>query len=52
MIHAAKIAHAHNFIQDLPNGYDTIIGPSGHYLRVDEQYRVAIARALLHDPSI
>lgn len=48
----AKTAHAHNFIKDLPNGYDTIIGPSGHYLRIDEQYRVAIARALLHDPSI
>jgi ABC-type multidrug transport system fused ATPase/permease subunit len=49
---AAKIAHAHHFIQDLPHGYDTIIGPLGHYLRADEQYRIALARAFLHDPSI
>jgi ABC-type multidrug transport system fused ATPase/permease subunit len=52
VIEAAKIAHAHHFIQDLPHGYDTPIGPQGHYLRVDEQYRIALARAFLHDPSI
>jgi ABC-type multidrug transport system fused ATPase/permease subunit len=52
IIEAAKIAHAHHFIQDLPHGYDTIIGPLGHYLRADEQYRIALARAYLHDPSI
>src|SRR5262249_16194076 len=52
IIEAAKIAHAHNFIQDLPNGYDTIVGPLGHFLRVDEQYRIALARVYLHDPSI
>jgi ABC-type multidrug transport system fused ATPase/permease subunit len=52
IIEAAKIAHAHNFIQDLPNGYDTVIGPLGHVLRVDEQYRIALARVDLHDPSI
>ncbi len=52
IIEAAKIAHAHNFIQDLPNGYETIIGPLGHFLRVDEQYRIALARVYLHDPSI
>ena len=52
VIEAAKTVHAHNFIQDLPQGYDTIIGPLGHYLRPDEQYRIALARALLHDPSI
>jgi ATP-binding cassette subfamily B protein len=52
IIEAAKIAHAHHFIQDLPHGYDTIIGPLGHYLRLDEQYRIALARAYLHDPSI
>ncbi len=52
IIEAAKVAHAHNFIQDLPHGYDTVIGPLGHYLTTDEQYRLALARAYLHDPSI
>jgi ABC-type multidrug transport system fused ATPase/permease subunit len=52
IIEAAKVAHAHAFIQDLPHGYDTIIGPLGHYLKPDEQYRLALARAYLHDPSI
>jgi ATP-binding cassette, subfamily B, bacterial len=52
IIEAAKVAHAHNFIQDLPHGYDTIIGPMGHYLEPDAQYRIALARAYLHDPSI
>lgn len=52
VIEAAKLAHAHHFIQDLPHGYDTIIGPLGHYLKPDEQYRIALARAYLHDPSI
>lgn len=52
IIEAAKVAHAHNFIQDLPHGYDTIVGPLGHYLKPDEQYRLALARAYLHDPSI
>jgi ABC-type multidrug transport system fused ATPase/permease subunit len=52
IIEAAKVAHAHNFIQDLPHGYDTVIGPLGHYLKPDEQYRIALARAYLHDPSI
>lgn len=52
VIEAAKVAHAHHFIQDLPHGYETQIGPLGHYLKPDEQYRVALARAYLHDPSI
>jgi ABC-type multidrug transport system fused ATPase/permease subunit len=52
IIEAAKVAHAHHFIQDLPHGYDTMIGPLGHYLKPDEQFRVALARAYLHDPSI
>ena len=52
VIEAAKLTHAHNFIQDLPHGYDTIIGQLGHYLKPDEQYRIALARAYLHDPSI
>jgi ATP-binding cassette, subfamily B, bacterial len=52
VIEAAKLAHAHQFIQDLPHGYDTIIGPLGHFLKPDEQFRIALARAYLHDPSI
>jgi ABC-type multidrug transport system fused ATPase/permease subunit len=52
VIDAAKLTHAHHFIQDLPHGYDTIIGPLGHYLKPDEQFRIALARACLHDPSI
>lgn len=52
VIEAAKKSHAHNFIQELPRGYETVIGPLGHPLSIDEQYRIALARAFLHDPSI
>ena len=52
IIEAAKVAHAHHLIQDLPDGYDTAIGSFGHFLTSDEQYRIALARAFLHDPSI
>ena len=52
VIDVAKTAHAHNFIQRLPNGYDTEIGPLGHPLTLDQQFRIALARATLHDPSI
>lgn len=52
VIEAAKVAHAHHFIQDLPHGYDTQVGPLGQYLKPDEQFRIALARAYLQDPSI
>jgi ABC-type multidrug transport system fused ATPase/permease subunit len=52
VIEAAKLAHAHHFISELPKGYETIIGPMGHPLDLDQQYRIALARAYLHDPSI
>ena len=52
VMEAAKLAHAHKFIQDLPDGYETAIGPLGHYLTPDQQYRIGLARAALHDPSI
>ena len=52
VIQAAKMAHAHHFIAELPHGYDTPIGPLGEYLKPDQQYRIALARAYLHDPSI
>jgi ABC-type multidrug transport system fused ATPase/permease subunit len=49
---AAKLAHAHHFIQKLPKGYDTVIGELGHRLDVGEQYRIALARAILRQPSL
>lgn len=52
IIEAAKTAHAHQFIQRLPYGYETTLGDSGHDLRPGERFRVALARAILRDPSI
>ncbi len=52
IIEAAKLAHAHQFIEKLPYGYETLIGNGGHSLTPGERFRVAIARALLRDPSI
>lgn len=52
IVEAAKLAHAHQFIQELPRGYDTVIGDLGHPLSADQRYRIALARAVLHDPSI
>lgn len=52
IIEAAKIAHAHQFIQKLPYGYETQIGEMGHSLRIGEQFRIALARAILRDPAI
>jgi ATP-binding cassette subfamily B protein len=52
IIEAAKLAHAHQFIQRLPYGYETPIGELGHSLSTGEQFRVALARALLRDPSM
>ncbi len=52
IIEAAKIAHAHNFIQKLPKGYETPIGEMGHSLNVTEKFRIALARAILRDPAL
>lgn len=52
IIEAAKVAHAHQFVQRLPHGYETTIGDGGHSLRPGEKLRIALARALLRDPSV
>jgi ATP-binding cassette subfamily B protein len=52
VIEAAKIAHAHNFIQKLSQGYETPIGDLGHALTIGEKFRVALARAILRDPAL
>jgi ATP-binding cassette, subfamily B, bacterial len=52
IIEAAKLAHAHQFIQRLPYGYETPIGELGRSLSPGEQVRVALARAILRDPTL
>ena len=52
IVDAAKIAHAHSFVQRLPKGYDTLIGDQGEPLSVGQQFRIALARAILRDPTI
>lgn len=49
---AARAARAHEFIMDLPDGYDTWIGERGVKLSVGQRQRVSIARVLLKDPPI
>jgi ABC-type transport system involved in Fe-S cluster assembly fused permease/ATPase subunit len=52
VIAAAQAAHIHDFIQALPDGYDTRVGERGLKLSGGEKQRVAIARALLKNPPI
>lgn len=52
IIEAAKIANAHDFIMDLPKGYDTNIGDSGNKLSGGQKQRLSISRAVLKNPPI
>lgn len=49
---AAKAAHAHAFIMQLPDGYDTVIGDQGIRLSGGQRQRISLARTLLKDPPI
>ena len=52
IVGAARAAHAHDFIMQLPQGYDTIIGEAGTKLSGGERQRISIARAILKDAPI
>jgi ATP-binding cassette subfamily B protein/subfamily B ATP-binding cassette protein MsbA len=52
IIDAAKLANAHEFILQLPQGYDTLVGDRGVKISGGERQRIAIARAMIRDPEI
>lgn len=52
VMHAAKLAGAHDFIMELPEGYDTMVGEQGAGLSGSQRHRIAIARVLVGNPRI
>ncbi len=52
VVQAARSANAHDFIMELPDGYETLVGERGGLLSSGQRQRLAIARALLKDPPI
>jgi ATP-binding cassette subfamily B protein len=52
MVEAAKAANIHNFIAELPDGYDTVVGERGYRLSGGERQRIALARVILKNPRI
>lgn len=51
IVNAAKLAHAHDFIMELPKGYDTLVGDQGITLSGGEKQRIVIARAMIRRPE-
>jgi len=49
---ACRVANIHDFIQEMPDGYDTIVGERGYRLSGGEKQRIALARVILKDPRI
>jgi ATP-binding cassette subfamily B protein len=52
MVEAARNAHAYEFIQELPQGFDTLVGTRGQQLSQGQKQRISLARALVKEPAV